>query len=160
MKSTAVDELPTQVTTAEEALESLRQLDLSMIRMKLADPAEGKGWDGAQLDAVEVEYRRFLALHLMFPGQAIVPCSVVDEMWHAHILDTQAYAPDCERVFGFFLHHFPYFGLRGDQDAADLATAFDRTIALYERSFGRFPSEVSSGAGRTCRTKCKPMKCK
>ena len=41
-----------------------------------------------------------------------------------HILDTRAYSRDCEFLFGRFLHHFPYFGMRGDADRA----ALDRTF--------------------------------
>jgi hypothetical protein len=89
-----------------------------MIRMKLADAHEGQGWDVDQLDLGEQEYRRFLALHLMYPEMAVVPCGMVDEVWHTHILDTFAYAPDCEKVFGFFLHHVPYFGMRGAEGRA------------------------------------------
>lgn len=43
---------------------------------------------------------RLLALRLAYPEVDIVPCRLVDEMWHRHILDTQAYAEDCERIFG------------------------------------------------------------
>jgi hypothetical protein len=39
-------------------------------------------------------------------------------------------------VFGYFLHHFPYFGMRGEQDAADLSAAAARMHAIYEREFG------------------------
>ena len=48
----------------DAAVSLLAMLDLSMVRLKLADPLEGKGWDDAQLDLAEQEYRRFLALNL------------------------------------------------------------------------------------------------
>ena len=54
-------------------------------------------------------------------GARGVPCKLVDELWHAHILDTRAYRDDCYRIFGFFYDHYPYFGLR---DAADAAPTF------------------------------------
>jgi hypothetical protein len=57
-------------------------------------------------------------------------------MWHYHILDTRAYHGDCQRVFGGYFHHFPYFGLRGDDDARRLQAAFAKTKALYEETFG------------------------
>jgi hypothetical protein len=34
-------------------LSKLDAIDLSMVRMKLADPEEGKGWTDAQLDLAE-----------------------------------------------------------------------------------------------------------
>jgi hypothetical protein len=112
-----------------------------MVRMKLADPVEGKGWVESELDLAEREYRRFLALHLMYPGSDVVPCHLVDEVWHAHILDTQAYALDCQALFGSFLHHFPYFGLRGADDAANLMAAYDDTVTRYGEA-------LRSAAGR------------
>ena len=152
----------TRRLTADEALARVHTIDLSMIRMKLADPLEGKGWSNDQLDLAEREYRRFLALHLMYPEMAVVPCALVDVVWHAHILDTQAYGPDCDRTFGFFLHHFPYFGMRGEQDAADLMDAYDLTVARYEAAFGNPPEGVwrPELAGRCKRTNCKPQRCR
>jgi hypothetical protein len=35
------------------------------------------------------------------------PSTVVDAVWHAHILDTRAYAAFCQRHFGRFEHHDP-----------------------------------------------------
>ena len=70
-------------TEALARLESL--LDLSMVRMKLADPEEGKGYSARELDLREREYRKFPALHLSFPEMTVVPCQMVDEFWHQHI---------------------------------------------------------------------------
>ena len=68
----------------------------------------------------------------------------MDKFWHAHILDTRKYIEDCERVFGCYLHHFPYFGMRGADDAAALARAGERTRALYEEEFGAKPGRTGS----------------
>lgn len=145
-----------------EALTRLKDLlDLRMIRMKLADPEEGKGYTVEELDLREGEYRKFLALHMAFPEMSVVPCQMVDEFWHQHILDTMAYRVDCDAIFGRFLEHFPYFGLRGPGDAQDLADAYEETLIAYREAFGEPPPGTwVSGDARTCRTKCKPMKCK
>jgi hypothetical protein len=45
------------------------------------------------------------------------------------------YAEDCQNVFGYFLHHFPYFGMRGEEDAADLKAASARMHELHLREF-------------------------
>src|SRR4029077_20001089 len=73
------------------------------------------------------------------PGETLAPCKPVDNFWHGHILDTHMYAEDCDRVFGRFLHHFPYFGMRGDEDAANLARAAETTQRLYREQFGYGP---------------------
>jgi hypothetical protein len=136
-------------------------VDLDWIRRKLADTEDGPGWSDEKTAAVEREYRRFLALCLAEPSRPTVPYKEVDEMWHAHILDTEKYARDCQNLFGFFYHHFPYFGMRGAEDAQNLRDAYDETIARYEAAFGTpQPETWPQGSGRSCRTKCRPMRCK
>ena len=120
----------------QTAMQRLGSVDLSLIRMKLADPDEGQGWSEPDLIRIEREYRRFLALTFAYPDRAIVPDRQVDEFWHQHILDTRAYARDSVLVFGAFLHHFPYFGMSGDEDAARLTEGFDDTARLYRFHFG------------------------
>ncbi len=142
-------------------------LDLANIRLKLADSEEGKGYGPDQLDLMEGEYRKFLALHLMYPDADIVPCHLVDEIWHQHILDTIAYREDCDSVFGRFLDHFPYFGMRGEDDAQALYDAYEDTLIKYELAFGatpdgtwRAPDAKSKCHKSSCRTQCKPQKCR
>jgi hypothetical protein len=146
-----------------DALERLTDtLDLSMLRMKLADPVEGKGYGDERLDLMEQEYRRFLALRLACPEADTVPCQIVDEMWHAHILDTIAYRRDCEVIFGRFMDHFPYFGMRGEDDEHALHDAYEQTLVLYRESFGEPPAGtwIATEASRCKRTACKPQKCR
>jgi hypothetical protein len=131
--------------------------------MKLADPDEGKGYSGTDLDLLEGEYRKFLALHLMYPDVDIVPCKIVDEIWHQHILDTSAYRVDCEAIFGRFVDHFPYFGMRDEQDAQDLEDAYADTLNRYEDAFGPVPDGTWRSIEPTSkckRTACKPQKCR
>lgn len=87
----------------------------------------------------EQEYKRFLALKYFYPNETLVPNKLVDEFWHAHILDTKNYQIDCLKVFGTFLHHYPYFGIHDDVDQANLQKTFSRTKELYELWFGPYP---------------------
>jgi hypothetical protein len=150
--------------SAADALAVLDEhLNLADVRMKLADSDEGIGLSRLELDTMEREYRRFLALHLLHPDADIVPCKIADEMWHRHILDTAAYRADCEVIFGRFLDHYPYFGMRGDQDAEALADAYSDTIAHYRVAFGEPAADtwISAEASSKCkRTACKPMRCR
>jgi hypothetical protein len=111
-------------------------LDLEPIKVKLMHEASGEGWSLAHADAVEFEYRRFLYLMKKFPNEPSAPLFDVDIFWHYHILDTMKYAADCEAVFGYFLHHFPYVGLRGEDDEAAHHQAGERMRTLYEQTFG------------------------
>jgi hypothetical protein len=145
----------------EALLELAHMLSLDQVKAKLADPEEGKGCSSQQLEQMEEEYRKFLALHLAFPDADIVPCKLVDEIWHQHILDTKAYRADCQRIFGRFLDHYPYFGMRGPEDAQALIDAYEDTLIRYREAFGEPPPDtwISPEAGR-CRTACKPQKCR
>jgi hypothetical protein len=151
--------LDAPASSIDEALRAVETIDLRMIHSKLMDVEEGKGWSADHCDRIEREYRRFLALTHVYQGDAIVPSRVVDEFWHFHILDTQAYVLDCERVFGYFLHHFPYFGMRGPEDARALGDAYDETLAKYESHFGEPPGDIwlREGMARcpNCGRKCR-----
>lgn len=122
--------------TQEDRVEALEFLDLSQVRRKLQeDPPEGKGWTAEQSLEAEKWYRRYLFLIVKYPnGTKHVPNRQIDDFWHAHILDTKAYARDCESVFGYFLHHYPYFGLNGDAEQRD--HCFEETNDLYQSEFG------------------------
>lgn len=159
-------------TSADAALSYLAaRLDLANVRMKLEDTEEGKGFTPEESALAEGEYRKFLALHLMFPDADVVPCHIVDDIWHQHILDTIAYREDCQSIFGRFLDHFPYFGMRGEDDARDLYDAYEDTLVKYETAFGAPPDGTwrapdakakchNKPGGPTCRTQCKPQKCR
>jgi hypothetical protein len=151
---------PISTTDALTRLDDI--LDLSNVRMKLADPEDGKGHSDAELDLREGEYRKFLALHMAFPDAEIAPCKLVDEFWHQHILDTEAYRDDCEAIFGGYLHHFPYFGMRGDEDAQALRNIYADTLARYRMAFGAPPEEtwLPTEATKCRRTNCKVQRCK
>jgi hypothetical protein len=133
--------------TAEQMIEGVRGLDLEPIKFKLMDAAEGEGWTREFVERTEVQYRRFLALLAKYPHEPIAPGKDVDRFWHAHILDTQKYTEDCDRVFGRYLHHFPYFGMRGADDAAALAAAGARTLELYAAEFA--PAATGGWNGAT-----------
>ncbi len=123
-------------------------LDLDPIKVKLMHVESGEGWTRAYADAVEFEYRRFLYLVKKFPIEQTAPLFDVDVFWHYHILDTMKYAVDCEAVFGYFLHHFPYVGLRGEDDLVAHHRVGERMRELYEWTFGEdYVQEPMQSAG-------------
>jgi len=128
--------------------EKIARIDLTMVGKKLMDPEEGPGWTAEKLAMVEIQYRRFLFLTITTADA--VPTKDVDAMWHQHILDTRAYARDCQTAFGFFLHHFPYLGMRGPADQALLMTKFQATAATYEQTYGEpyFAARCRGGCDR------------
>lgn len=142
----------TKKKTPEQTVEAIFSLDLDPIKLKLMDKDEGHGWTRAEADHHELEYRRFLALLAKFPNEVIAPDTNVDKFWHGHILDTMKYAEDCQNVFGYFLHHFPYFGMRDEEDAANLASAAVNMQRLYQQEFGEAQSLASSYCARASET--------
>ena len=114
---------------------SIAALDLDAIKVKLMHEESGEGWSRAYADAIEFEYRRFLYLMKKFPNEQVAPLFDVDIFWHYHILDTMKYAIDCKAVFGHFLHHFPYVGLRGEEDLDEHHRAGEHMRTLYEQTY-------------------------
>ena len=79
----------------------------------------------------------------------------MDTMWHYHILDTRAYVKDSQELFGGYFHHFPYFGLRGEEDAKNLETTFGKTKDLYETFFGELMIRLNgSDCWHDCEDRC------
>ena len=121
---------------ANDLLNAVMQLDLDPIKTKLMHGPSGEGWSLEKANAVEKEYRRFLCLMKLYPDEDTAPLVDVDTFWHYHILDTMKYAADCEQVFGYFLHHYPYVGMRGEDDEQFRLDSGDRMRELYEATFG------------------------
>jgi hypothetical protein len=134
-----------------EALERINQLDFKMLKMKMIEEHD---WTPEFCDEAEALYRRFLALNARFPDRKICPTGPIDEFWHAHILDTRAYMRDCEEIFGYYLHHFPYFGMRGPEDHAALEKAFRESVEMFILHFGIDPT-----AGDILARSCASQRC-
>jgi hypothetical protein len=122
--------------TTDDLFNAVMQLDLEPIKTKLMHEASGEGWSLEKANAVEKEYRRFLCLMKMYPDEDTAPLVDVDTFWHYHILDTMKYAKDCEQAFGYFLHHYPYVGMRGEDDEQFRLDSGNRMRDLYEATFG------------------------
>ena len=120
----------------DNVMNAIAALDLEPVKTKLMHVASGEGWSRSKADALDVEYRRFLYLMFAFPDEATAPTVDVDTFWHYHILDTMKYAADCEKTFGFFLHHYPHLGMEGEHDIGAQVRGGDRMRELYEQTFG------------------------
>ncbi|MCY4543284.1 MAG: hypothetical protein OXB95_12980 [Rhodobacteraceae bacterium] len=147
----ACQELLDESDAIEAALDKVAKLDFSMLKGKLGIE---KNWSPEHQTEVEDLYRRFLALNMVYREQKICPTGPIDDFWHAHILDTRAYERDCNELFGEYLHHFPYFGMRGPDDRAELETAFENSRSLFISHFGIDPCsgelQARSCASQNC----------
>lgn len=121
----------------------VNDIDLEKLKWKLTQSTEAD-WDENTYVLAEQEYRRFLSIKKWNPKIEIVPTKLVDKLWHQHILDTHAYEEDCQNVFGYFLHHFPYFGIYGQSDQQNLQVVFEQTQNLYREYFGEPPCDLQA----------------
>lgn len=96
-----------------------------------------EGWDLDTVDRADLEYRVFLQAIRDNPGVSLAPSKLVDAFWHHHILDTQAYIEDCDRLFGEYVHHFPYAGIRSEDDARQQDERFQRSQEIFKSTINR-----------------------
>lgn len=123
------------------SFEVVKRIDFSQIRFKLAHDDHGTKWTSERIERAELLYIAFLSILHAYRNDniTVAPPVLVDEYWHQHILDTRKYFEDCKHIFGEYLHHFPYFGLRGPDDASDLEQAGSTLHALMTIHFGSIP---------------------
>lgn len=114
----------------QDAFELIKSLDLSKITAKLMLK---KNWSQHQANIIEKWYKRFLMMHVKYPGQSMIPNDFIDDFWHEHILDTRKYAKDCNLVFGEFMHHNPSYG---QKDRSRIEKDFELMNQYYRIEFG------------------------
>lgn len=88
----------------------------------------------AEIDDVEAEYKKYIAMCAAHPGEFIPVALKLDAFWHQHILFTQDYTAMSEKVVGRYIHHRPCIL----DDEQRLEEAFEsKTLELYSRYFGK-----------------------
>jgi hypothetical protein len=109
--------------------------DFSLAVEKLQEPAYA-GWTLERSRQAELNYKRYLSLICGLGGYRPVPSADIDRFWHEHILDTERYARDCGELFNKMLHHYPYFGMRGDADNQNWKEAAAFSNEIWTSLFG------------------------
>jgi hypothetical protein len=134
-------------------LEKVRLLDVGPIAYQLMLSKTGPKWTKAKTVKAIARYLRFLYLVNHYPLLQLAPSREIDEVWHQHILDTSKYVADCQMLFGRLVHHFPYFGVRDEQDHHALLQAHALTQVLYRKHFG----EELGAEGGERNADCEPV---
>ncbi len=127
------------------ALAKVRLIDFSPIRQKLGHITHGAGMVSTEIIAAQLLYEAFLCLLIAYKGNSditLAPPLAADEFWHYHILDTRKYMTDCQFLFGEYLHHYPYFGMRDEDDEKNLLLAGKQTMDLMTQHFYEVESFV------------------
>jgi hypothetical protein len=128
---------PERLRELSQVRDYIESIDFTPMMDRMADVKfGGLGWSRGKLEYVERQYRRWLFLRRKHEGYVLPPSGDIDEFWHHHILDTRSYVRDCQIIFGYYLHHFPYLGIRNENDWAELERAWEHTESFYEEEFG------------------------
>ena len=117
-------------------IQKLERLDLEPIAFKLMHPDGGFAWTRELANLAISRYKMFLFLSYKYPHYQLVPTREIDTVWHQHILDTSKYVKDCQELFGQFVDHYPYFGLRSAEEQKIREIYFNQTKSLFEKFFG------------------------
>eukprot|EP01052_Picozoa_sp_SAG31_P053934 SAG31_NODE_14079_length_828_cov_1.106996_1_plen_162_part_01 len=120
---------------------ALRQLDLSRLVRRLV--CEDGLCSHQSAVAAIAEYKRFLRLAQLHPGERMQPPKDVDAVWQRHLLDTKAYEIDCIALFGTHAHRVYEY----DDSVVDLPEgsvtcarlSLQQTRTYYEEAFGTAP---------------------
>ena len=138
--STSTPAIRRREPTLDQAVHHINNIDFSPILKKICskDALTCRVWSTTEAEVAIQYYKNFLYLNKKYLAQfpILPPMLEVDEIWHHHILDTRQYIKDCNHIFGYYFHHYPYFGTRSNQDKDNLDTAFHVTQTLHEKEFG------------------------
>ena len=97
-------------------------------------------WSGVFTHRAIREYKKFIFL-VMVAEQRLSPPTVVDRVWHQHILYTRSYWDEfCGQVLKRPVHHTP--GLGGEAEALKYYRQCDLALQLYRQYFGEPPSDI------------------
>jgi len=131
-------------------VEKHTQLYQRILAYELDDPSHeigfraqlmrANGWSRPfALRAIE-EYRKFVFLALVADHQ-VTPSDQVDQVWHLHLLCSEAYWNDfCPRVLGRPLHHQPTRGGKAERER--FHEQYRATICSYRQHFGEPPTDL------------------
>lgn len=126
-----------RIADLDEVYDYIAGLDFSAAKEMLTSPGlpSESAIEDVHADFCELHYKRWLYLRRKHEGKLLPPTRDIDVFWHSHILDTFRYHEDCDRIFGYYFQHYPYFGVRGEKDAANFKRAFTEMAHLYKEEF-------------------------
>ena len=151
----------------DKAFALVSKWDFSLTKIKLLEP-DYAGWTKERANTAEIDYKRYLSVTKALGGYQLVPNGDIDRFWHEHILDTRRYAQDCEELFGGFLHHYPYFGMRGEADNSTWIDTSRQSTEFWMLLFGEQLYDFHNVKAQKCPQSCpgvidaiqaKPQKC-
>ena len=95
-----------------------------------------QGWTPSFTRLAVDEYQRFVQLAVTAP-HSVTPSTVVDEVWHTHLMFTRDYWMNFTPLLPTPLHHEPGDGTPVSD--AHFRDQYTRTLDLYRGTFGQVP---------------------
>jgi hypothetical protein len=119
---------------AVKRVELIERFDLNFLAPKLT-PELTNGWlNERDAPLVIRDLKRYIALIVLFPGEALAPSNKIDMAWHTFILYTRPYREFCNEVFGHYVDHYP------DPSGAPFnRPRYEKTLSRYRQAFGPPP---------------------
>ncbi|MCE0975440.1 MULTISPECIES: glycine-rich domain-containing protein [Pseudomonas] len=139
-------------TVFEQALALTATWDFKLAIEKVLEIKNGE-WTRERAEKAVQNYTRYMAVTKALGGLQMVPNGDIDEIWHMHILDTRAYMADCNALFGEYLHHYPYFGMLGEENRKQWLQVQDESTNLWMQLFGE-PLYGADSAAQKCPQVC------
>jgi len=136
----------------EQALALTATWDFKLAIEKVLEIKNGE-WTRDRAEKAVQNYTRYMAVTKALGGLQMVPNGDIDEIWHMHILDTRAYMADCNALFGEYLHHYPYFGMLGEQNRQQWLQVQKVSTNLWVQLFGE-PLYGADSAAQKCPQVC------
>ena len=96
-------------------------------------------WPRRYADAVIDEYRKFCYL-AQRADHPVTPSDEVDQVWHLHLIYSEAYRAFCDTVLGTHFDHGPTKG--GNDEASKFRGWYGDTLKSYRAIFGEPPEEI------------------
>lgn len=131
----------------DSVLTKIKQIDLTPHGYKLN---KEYGWDMDKVNHTIPLYQKWLTMQIIYENLSFAPSSLIDDFWHAHILDTRKYYKDCINTCGHMIHHYPYFGLTDHETEKDLENGFELTKNYLKHHFGISDLGYNSKEAASC----------
>src|SRR5258708_4061569 len=120
----------------------IAKLNLGWILRKLCTPTAPNAWTSDRANAAVGWYRRFLYLAAKHPYARLVPSMEIDEVWHAHLMDSFRYVRDCQNVLGHTLHHVSENPFEENASSVEVISMRRLTHELFCGEFGASPFDA------------------
>ncbi len=97
-------------------------------------------WTGIYTYRAIEEYKKFVFL-AMVADHIVSPPTVIDRVWHLHLLYTHSYWDDfCGKTLNRALHHSPSLG--GKEEGLKYRYHYVQTLKIYQQYFGTPPADI------------------